>query len=201
MTNQPQVATYQDFLHFADSYLSAAGVLYNQPAGQGVGPDPHHLLPALNLLSLCIELTLKGFILRWDAAFDHAQQKSAGHDLEGAFQRAQAHGLFQKNPALADASILSAINYLNARYERHHLRYPQTPQDYSGDFSRLAVAKQLLLAVAEACGVLGLRVQSSDAVKIPASLLRTEHVAVSGALTPPVIPPFQRPPSQDGGNK
>jgi hypothetical protein len=201
VTSSPQAATPQDFLHYADSYLSAAGVLYNQPAGPYVGADAHHLLPALYLLSLCIELTLKGFILNREPTFDRIQQMDLGHDLLAAFQRAQASDLFEQDPGLASPAIANDINYLNDRYERHQLRYPTAPLDYGGEFSRLTLAKHLLLTVARACGVTGLRVQSADAVQIPASQFRVENVAVSGSLTPRVIPPFQRPPNSEGGHK
>ncbi len=157
-----------------------------QPNAQGIGADSHHLLPALNLLSLCVELTLKAYIVHQDNSFGEAQLKALGHNLVKAFGHAAWNRLATREPVVQ--ASLADITYLNDRYQNHAVRYPRLPMSFSGEFSRLATAKSLLTIVAKELGMTGLRVQSDDSVIVPDATMQVRNVATSGVRIPPVIP-------------
>ncbi len=185
MTSAPTppsgAATPGDYLLYADSYWLAAKRLFNAHPLPGIplpGLEAHHLLPGLTLVCICIELTLKAFLVKHK--FDERKLKGIGHNLKQGLVEVTALGLFNHCQGLARAKVEDDIDYLDGIYNTTLLKYPQAPRAFRGKPDYLELAQFLLRGASTCCSVTGLMSVVEPAFDGP-QFGRITNTATSGA--------------------
>ena len=181
-TTSTGAATPGDYLLYADSYWLAAKRLFNAQPLPGIplpGLEAHHLLPGLTLVCICIELTLKAFLVQHK--FDESKLKKAiGHSLKQALVAVSDLSFFDHCEELAMAKVEDDIAYLDGIYNTTLLKYPQAPREFRGKPDYLELAQFLLRGASKFCSVTELRSLVEPAFDGP-QFGRITNCATSGA--------------------